>query len=413
MGALRERMAVDLRLHGMSPVTQDMYLGCVHRFAAYHHRAPTRLGAAEVRAFLDHLVHERHLSRSTHVAYVAALQFLYRVTLDRPWVIQRIPYSRRGPERVPEVLSPGEVAQLLGAVRSLKDRAMVMVAYGAGLRVSELCALTAADIDSARMLIRVGAGKGDQDQSVMLSPRLLAALRAYWRQRPPHGPVPLPESPAGPAALVQSGLAYAPPRASAGRVAQTRDAACPAAQFRHALARSGDRHPRDSSPARPPLAAHDGAVRAGRADAWARSPVPSTRWPCRRRYRLDGIRGPAISSFIPTSTALSPPGGSPPMDGGGSPRCNGICSLCAWRARCFAARCWPRSSKRSAAANSRSTARPSGRSPPSTAPRGSSTSAALGGAARLFQTSGATRTASNQRLVTITPDEHDRRLSES
>jgi site-specific recombinase XerD len=199
MGVLRERMAVDLRLRGLSPVTQRMYLGCAARFVAYHRRSPAALGETETRAFLDHLVRERGVSRSTHGVYVAAIHFLYRVTLDRPAVVQRIPYPRRVRERLPEILSPGEVAQLLTAVRLLKHRAMVMVAYGAGLRVSELCALTAADIDSARMLIRVRAGKGDKDRYVMLSTRLLATLRAYWRQRPPHGdylfPSPRPGQP--------------------------------------------------------------------------------------------------------------------------------------------------------------------------------------------------------------------------
>jgi hypothetical protein len=185
MGMLRERMAVDLRLRGFSPVTQRMYLGCAQRFAAYHHQPPTALGEAEVRTFLDHLVRERRISRAALGVYVAALHFLYRVTLDRPDVVQRIRYPRRGRERLPEILSPAEVERLLGAVRSLKHRAMVMVAYGAGLRASELCALTAADIDSERMLIRVRAGKGDKDRYVMLSPRLLDTLRAYWRQRPP------------------------------------------------------------------------------------------------------------------------------------------------------------------------------------------------------------------------------------
>lgn len=73
MGVLRDRMAVDLRLRGMSPVTQRMYLGCAQRFPAYHHQAPTALSEAAVRAFLDHLVRERRVSRSTHAVYVAAL----------------------------------------------------------------------------------------------------------------------------------------------------------------------------------------------------------------------------------------------------------------------------------------------------------------------------------------------------
>jgi integrase/recombinase XerD len=124
--------------------------------------------------------------------YGAALRSLYDATLGRPEVMRRVPYPRRAPEHVPEILSPAEVAQLLGALRSLKHRARVMTAYGAGLRVNELCALTAEDIDSARMLVRVRDGKGAKDRYVMLRPRLLATLRASWRQRPPRGPYLFP-----------------------------------------------------------------------------------------------------------------------------------------------------------------------------------------------------------------------------
>jgi site-specific recombinase XerD len=143
MGVLRERMAADLRRRGMSPVTQRMYLACVRRFAAYHHRSPAALGETAVRAFLDHLVRDRRMSPATLRVHGAALRFLYDVTLSRPDVVRRVPYPRHVPERLPEILSPAEVEQLLGALRSLKHRAMVMAAYGAGLRVSELCALTA------------------------------------------------------------------------------------------------------------------------------------------------------------------------------------------------------------------------------------------------------------------------------
>jgi integrase/recombinase XerD len=192
MGALRERMAVDLRLRGLSPVTQRMDLRCAERFVAYHRRSPRDLGESEIRAFLDDLVQEKRVSRATHRVYVAAIHFLYRVTLDRPGVVRRIPFPRQVSERLPEILSPAEVERLLGAVSRPKHRAMLMVAYGAGLRVSELCALVPTDIDSQRMLIRVRAGKGNKDRYVMLSPRLLATWRAYWRLRPPRGPYLFP-----------------------------------------------------------------------------------------------------------------------------------------------------------------------------------------------------------------------------
>jgi integrase/recombinase XerD len=199
MGELRDRMATDLRLRGLSAITQRMYLSCVRRLAAYCRRSPAELGEAEVRAFLDHLVHDRQLSRSTHAVYVAALHFLYRVTLDRPDVMQRITSPRRGAQALPAILSPGEVEQLLAAVSSRKHRALVMAAYGAGLRVSELCALTVLDIDSRRMLLHVRAGKGGKDRYVMLSERLLATLREYWRHAHPRGrylfPSPIPGQP--------------------------------------------------------------------------------------------------------------------------------------------------------------------------------------------------------------------------
>ena len=109
MGVLHDRMATDLRLRGMSPVTQRMYLHCARALAAYHHRSPAEPGEAEVRAFLDHLVRDRRLSRGTLRVYGAALRFLYGVTLARPDVVQRVPAPRRTAERLPEVLSPTEV----------------------------------------------------------------------------------------------------------------------------------------------------------------------------------------------------------------------------------------------------------------------------------------------------------------
>jgi site-specific recombinase XerD len=169
-----------------------MYLGCVARFVAFHRRSPTALGEAEIRSFLDHLVRERRMSRSTQRVYVAAIHFLYHVTLDRPVTVRRIPFPRRDGERLPEILSRSEVEQLLRAPSRPNHCAMLMTLYGAGLRVSEVCALVPEDIDSRRMLIRVRGGKGDKDRYVMLSPRLLATLRAYWRQRPPRGPYLFP-----------------------------------------------------------------------------------------------------------------------------------------------------------------------------------------------------------------------------
>jgi len=185
MGTLRDRMETDFRLKGFRRATRDIYLRCVGRFAAHFGRSPAVLGEAEIRAFLDYLVREQKVAPSTHRVYVAALAFLYRVTLERPEAVAKIPYPRV-PVPLPDILSPREIAQLLAAARSLKHRAILMTAYGAGLRVSEICALHVTDIDSERMLIHVRNGKGGTDRYVMLSTRLLTVLRAHWqRSRPP------------------------------------------------------------------------------------------------------------------------------------------------------------------------------------------------------------------------------------
>lgn len=178
-------MEADLRLKAYSARTRDTYMRCVRRFLAHHRRSPAELGEADVRAFLLHLVVERKLRPATHLTYVAALKFLYTTTLRRPGEVERIPWPRV-PETLPDVLSPGEVRRLLSAGRNVRQRVLLMLAYGAGLRISEICSLPAKDIDRQRMLIHVRGAKGGRDRYVMLSERLLAALREYWRLgRPP------------------------------------------------------------------------------------------------------------------------------------------------------------------------------------------------------------------------------------
>jgi site-specific recombinase XerD len=163
-------------------VARVAYLRCVRRFAAHFGRSPDRLGEAEVRAFLDVLACERHASPSTRRVYLAALSFFYRVTVAQPAVVAHIPVPRVT-QPWPDILSAAEIAQRLALTRWLKHRAILMTAYGAGLRVSELCTLRLADIDSQRMGIHVHDGKGGKDRYVMLSAQLLLVLRAYWRPR--------------------------------------------------------------------------------------------------------------------------------------------------------------------------------------------------------------------------------------
>ena len=187
MGQLRDRMTEDLKLRRYSRSTCRKYLCCVRGFVAYHRRPAEEMGLEEVRTFLLHLSEERKVRPATQHQYVAALRFLYGTTLGRPELATAIPWPKV-PHTLPDILSGTEVEALLEAIGSVKYRAIVLTAYGAGLRISEVCTLHVADIDSKRRLIHVRGGKREKDRYVMLSTRVLLALRTYWRVERPTGP---------------------------------------------------------------------------------------------------------------------------------------------------------------------------------------------------------------------------------
>jgi integrase/recombinase XerD len=177
-------MQEELQPRNYSESTTACYLPHIAEFARYFRRNPAQLGPEEVRQVQLHLVQEKKVSWATYIQARAALRFLYVKTLGRPFMAGKIAYPRR-PRHLPTVLSQEEVARLLDATRSLEDRALIMTMYGAGLRVSEACRLTAADIDSNRNVIHVRQAKGKKDRDVMLSPVLLETLRIYWKNSQP------------------------------------------------------------------------------------------------------------------------------------------------------------------------------------------------------------------------------------
>lgn len=186
MAELYDKMARDLKLKNYAPTTQKEYLRCCCWFVRYHMKSPTDLGETAIKEFLAHLQLKGAGPESLKM-YVAALRFLYGVTLDRPEVAERIPWPKV-PHKKPDILSGTEVETLLRAVRSLVPAVALTAAYAAGLRISEACRLRVEDIDSRRGLIHVRLGKGKKDRYVMLSSRLLTLLRDYWlRVRPQNG----------------------------------------------------------------------------------------------------------------------------------------------------------------------------------------------------------------------------------
>jgi integrase/recombinase XerD len=176
---LRQRMIADLQLRNRSPRTIETYISHVARFAKFHGRSPELLGFEEVRAYQLHL-RDLGVSWSLFNQAVCALKFLYTVTLQVTWPVAHIPYGRK-PRKVRIVLSQDEVVRLIEAVDHVVYRMALMTAYAAGLRITELLALKAEHIDSARMLLHVELGKGQKSRLVPLSEVLLAQLRDYWR----------------------------------------------------------------------------------------------------------------------------------------------------------------------------------------------------------------------------------------
>jgi integrase/recombinase XerD len=179
MTPLRQRFIDDLRLRNYARRTIDTYVSRIACFAKHFGRSPDRLGADEVRAFQLHLL-ERRVSWSSFNQAVCALRFFYGTTLGRPEQLPLIPFGKR-PKTLPSVLSPAEVLRLLDAATPGRERVLLQVAYGCGLRLSELLHVQVGDIDSARMVIHVRQGKGAKDRLVPMSRRLLDELRAYWR----------------------------------------------------------------------------------------------------------------------------------------------------------------------------------------------------------------------------------------
>jgi integrase/recombinase XerD len=180
MTSLRRRMTEDMQVRNFSPHTQDSYVQQVSLFARHFRKSPEVLGPEEIRSYQVYLTNEKKLAPSSILIAIAALRFLYKITLHKDWSLEEIIPAPKKPQKLPIVLSPEEVLQFLGCVQSFKHRTILAVCYAAGLRISEAIRLKVADIDSERMVIRVEQGKCQKDRYVMLSPKLLQILRRWW-----------------------------------------------------------------------------------------------------------------------------------------------------------------------------------------------------------------------------------------
>ena len=177
---LRQRMIEDMAIRKLGAKTRQDYIRAVVKFTRYLKRAPDTATTEDLRAFQLHLANQR-VSSGTINSAIAGLKFFFNTTLDRPDLVRKLRYLHE-PRKIPEILSIEEVTRLIQCAGNLKVQAALSVAYGAGLRASEITHLKVTDIDSERMILRVEQGKGGRDRHAMLSPQLLVILRLWYRQ---------------------------------------------------------------------------------------------------------------------------------------------------------------------------------------------------------------------------------------
>jgi site-specific recombinase XerD len=188
MTHLRKMMLEELERRNYAQTTIECYLRAVAEFSFHFHRPPNQLGQEHIRQYQAHLFGRRKLAASTVTQHLAALRFFYIKTLRKPWSIAETPYPKKV-QRLPIILSPEEVTQLIDSALTPFHRILLMTLYATGVRRAELARLKITDIDSRRMVIHIQGGKGRKDRDVMLSPTLLEALREYWRglrRKPTH-----------------------------------------------------------------------------------------------------------------------------------------------------------------------------------------------------------------------------------
>ncbi len=177
---LRQRMIEDMNVRKLAPGTQAGYIRAVKKLAKYLGRSPDQANTEDLRRFFVYLT-ENGVSPGTINATINGLRFFFNYTVDSPEVVRRLKGVSE-PRKVPVILTPDEVRQLITATGKLKYRAAFALGYGAGLRIKEICHLKINDIDSKRMVIRIDQGKGKKDRYAMLSDKLLELLRAWWKE---------------------------------------------------------------------------------------------------------------------------------------------------------------------------------------------------------------------------------------
>lgn len=179
----------DLELRGLSPRTVDSYLRACALYLDFlevRGVAPEAAGEGELREWSLLMTRDQGLAAQTVNGRLTAALFLHEVTLGGTVSRRSVPFRKR-PKALPPILSREEVAACIRACDSLRQRAVISLGYGSGLRSAEVRALRVRDVDSSSMRLLVEGGKGAKDRWTLLPAQTLATLREYWRcWRPDH-----------------------------------------------------------------------------------------------------------------------------------------------------------------------------------------------------------------------------------
>jgi len=184
MTPLRQKMINDMKLRRFSPDTIKLYVYAVQDLAKYYNRSPDSICEEEVHVYLLYLQEERKLSWGACNCMVAGLNFFYKITLKEKNNKFKIP-KRKYAKKLPTIFSRSDLIKLFEAADTLRNRILLITAYSAGLRLSELVSLKPEHIESGRKLIRVEKGKGNKDRYTLLSDKLLKELKIYWKRYHP------------------------------------------------------------------------------------------------------------------------------------------------------------------------------------------------------------------------------------
>ena len=177
---LRKRFETYLIVNRKAPKTQLAYLSAVSQLANYYNQPPDQLSADQVQDYLAYLIAQRKVAWNTCNVTLCALHCFYNKFLNRGQTKLTIP-PRPRQRKLPEILSKAQVLELIGNAKDLRQRTVLMMTYGSGLRVGEVVRLKPGDIEADRMLVRVEQAKGRKDRYSLLSKKALESLRIYYK----------------------------------------------------------------------------------------------------------------------------------------------------------------------------------------------------------------------------------------